>query len=156
MMSFAFAGAAWSAVKGACSFIKDHKKAFLVSLVLIGCALFIGSWQMRGAKIERQKEEKATIQLKLDNANLRHKAELEACGEKINEIEEVHAGAIRKADARASRVAADLVAVTEEADRARRSSLQTRAEVAASIRRAETAEEQIDVFLKAVQSRMGQ
>lgn len=149
-----FAGAAWSLVKGACSFIKKNKKAFLVSLVLIFCALFIDSWLMRGAKIDRLKEENKTVQLKLDNAKEKYKADLEDCGEKIVEIEDKAEEAKRKSEATIEELNADLAAVTEEADRAWRESTQTRTEVAMQIDRAETAEEKIEVFLDAVNKRL--
>lgn len=145
-VGFASVGVAWK-------FIRKNKKAFLVSLVLIGCASFIASWLMRGAKIDRLKEEKQTVQLKLDNLETKYKDDLEACGGKIVEIQDKAEAAKLKSEAKVVRMEADLEAITEEADRANRESRATRREVREALAQTATAEEEIEVFLRAINER---
>lgn len=130
--------------------VLKYWKDLVIGACVVLVAAFIASWMMRGAKIERQKIELGTKDLRIEQLKEAKKNVVEKCSEKIDEINEVHKAAILAAEADAQRLHQDLQAVTSEADRLYRESAVTRAEVSRAIAQAEGCEGKRDELFKAM------
>ena len=131
-----------------------HWKDLLIGLVVIACAGFVGSFLLRGAKIERLEIKIGSIELKAASDLQECQAFGEGVADALREINKTQKENIRKGQLREKRLEEGLAAVTVLADEEHRRAVRIEHEVSVRIDAAETCEDKQNVFLRAMQERI--